>query len=65
ATPKDIVARMQQALAQVLERPATRQAFAKLGADALKTTPEETRQRLRSDIEKWTRLRQQTDIRIE
>jgi len=65
ATPKDIVAKVQQALVQVLERPATREAFAKLGADALKTTPEETRQRLRGDIEKWTTLRRQTGIKIE
>jgi tripartite-type tricarboxylate transporter receptor subunit TctC len=65
ATPKDVVAKVQQALVQVLDRPATREAFAKLGADALKTTPEETRQRLRGDIEKWTKLRRQTGIRIE
>jgi tripartite-type tricarboxylate transporter receptor subunit TctC len=65
ATPKDVVAKVQQALVQVLDRPATRAAFAKLGADALRTAPEETRERLRGDLEKWATLRRQTDIRIE
>jgi tripartite-type tricarboxylate transporter receptor subunit TctC len=40
ATPKDVVAKVQQALVQVLDRPATRDAFARLGADALRTTPQ-------------------------
>jgi tripartite-type tricarboxylate transporter receptor subunit TctC len=65
ATPREIVSRVQHAIIQVLDRPATREAFAKLGADALKTTPDETRQRLRGDIEKWTKLRRHTGIRIE
>jgi DhnA family fructose-bisphosphate aldolase class Ia len=49
---------------QVLDRQATRAAFAKLGADVVKTTPDETRQRFKSDIDKWTKLRQQTHITI-
>ncbi len=65
ATPKDIVAKLQGALLQVLGRPATREAFARLGADVITSSPEETRQRLASDIDKWTRMRKQTNIRIE
>jgi len=65
ATPKDIAAKVSGALQKVLERPATRDAFARLGADVLKSTPDEFRQRLKGDLEKWVKLRKQTDIRIE
>ena len=65
ATPKEITGKVHAALIQVLSRPATREAFARLGADVLKSTPDEFHQRLKADIERWTKLRKVTDIRIE
>lgn len=65
ATPREITGKVHAALLQVLSRPATAEAFARLGAEVLKSTPDEFSRRLRTDIERWSRLRQVTDIRIE
>lgn len=65
ATPKDALSKVQSALLQVLSRPATREAFGRLGADVVKSTPEEFTQRLKGDLERWEKLRKQTSIKIE
>lgn len=65
ATPKDIVNRVYTALIKVLDQSSTRDAFARLGADVVKTTPEEVTKRLTADIAKWQKVQQQTAIRLE
>ncbi len=65
ATPKDIVNRVYTALLKVLDQPTTREAFARLGAEVIKTTPEELTARLTADIVKWQKVQQQTGIRLE
>ena len=65
ATPKDIVNRVHAALLKVLDQPATRDAFQRLGAEVIKSTPEEVTRRMTSDIAKWRKVQQQTGIRID
>ncbi len=65
ATPKEIVDRIYNALIKVLDQPATRDAFARLGAEVVKTTPEETGRRLASDLAKWQKVQARTGIRID
>jgi tripartite-type tricarboxylate transporter receptor subunit TctC len=65
ATPKDIVNRIYTALIKVLDQAATRDAFARLGAEVVKGTPEEVTRQLNSDLAKWQKVQQQTGIRIE
>ena len=65
ATPKDIVNRVYTALLKVLDQSSTREAFARLGADVIKTTPEEVTKRLTADIAKWQKVQQQTGIRLD
>jgi tripartite-type tricarboxylate transporter receptor subunit TctC len=65
ATPKDIVNRIYTALVKVLDQPSTRDAFARLGAEVIKTTPEEVTARLTADIAKWQKVQQQTGIRLD
>jgi tripartite-type tricarboxylate transporter receptor subunit TctC len=65
ATPKDIVNRVHAALIKVLDQPATRDAFQRLGADVIKSTPEEVTRRVTNDLAKWRKVQQQTGIRID
>ncbi len=65
ATPKDIVNRVYTALIKVLDQTATRDAFARLGAEVIKTTPAEVTRRLAADIAKWQKVQQRTGIRLD
>ena len=57
--------RVYTALLKVLDQSSTREAFARLGADVIKTTPEEVTKRLTADIAKWQKVQQQTGIRLD
>jgi len=65
ATPKEIVNRVYGALLKVLDQAATREAFNRLGAEVIKTTPEQVTRRMTSDLAKWRKVQQQTGIRID
>ncbi len=65
ATPKDIVNRVHAVLLKVLDQPATREAFNRLGAEVTKSTPEEATRRITRDLAKWKKVQRQTGIRID
>ena len=65
ATPKDIVNRVYTALIKVLDQPSTREAFARLGAEVVKSTPEEVTRQLNSDLAKWQKVQVRTGIRLD
>jgi len=65
ATPREIVARVTAALVKVLDQPATRDAFSRMGGEVIKSTPEEVTARLRNDLALWRKVQQKTGIRIE
>jgi tripartite-type tricarboxylate transporter receptor subunit TctC len=65
ATPKDIVNRVYSALLKVLDQPVTRDAFTRLGADVIKSTPEELTKRMVTDLAKWKKVQQQTGIKLD
>ena len=65
ATPKDIVNRVYAALLKVLDQPATRDAFNRLGAEVIKSTPEELTRRMAGDLAKWKKVQQQTGIKLD
>lgn len=65
ATPRDIVAKLREALLKVLDQPNTRQNFERLGAEVSKTTPDEVARRLQDDLAKWIRIRKQTGIKVD
>jgi hypothetical protein len=50
---------------KTLDQPLTRQAFERMGAEVIKSTPEELMRRLTEDHARWARVRKQTGIRIE
>ena len=65
ATPKDIVMKIYEALIHWLDQPAARESFARLGADVIKSTPEESARRIKDDLAKWTKVRKATNISLE
>jgi tripartite-type tricarboxylate transporter receptor subunit TctC len=64
ATPKDAVQKLRDAVDAVIAQPRTREAFEKLGAEVVRTTPEEFTRRMQQDYERWGRIRKQTGIKI-
>jgi tripartite-type tricarboxylate transporter receptor subunit TctC len=53
ATPKPIVARLNELMVKSLQAPETRERFAALGANALGSTPEELQTFWRAEAERW------------
>jgi tripartite-type tricarboxylate transporter receptor subunit TctC len=49
----------------VLDQPGTRQSFERLGAEVVKSTPEEFARRLQADYTKWVRIRKETGIKVD
>jgi len=50
---------------KVLDQTATREAFERLGAEVIKSTPEEVTRRLRDDLVKWRKVQKQTGITLD
>jgi tripartite-type tricarboxylate transporter receptor subunit TctC len=65
ATPREIVTRIHGVLVKVLDQASVRDAFGRLGAEVVKSTPEAVTRRLTNEIEKWRKVQQQTGIRID
>lgn len=65
ATPKDVIQKVYGGVIKAVDMPATRDAFAKLGSEVMKSTPEEVSSRIRSDLDKWKKVQQKTGIVID
>ena len=65
ATPADIVSKLHAALLKVLRAKATRESFARFGAETLESTPEEFSKFIREDLAKWSKLVRETGIKLE
>lgn len=55
-TPGAIIARLNGAIAQVLNQPETQERLLNVGAEALTSTPSEFGAFLKSEVERWTRV---------
>ena len=65
ATPKEVMGKLRGALLTVLDDARTRQTFEKLGAEVIKSTPEELAQRIGQDLAKWARVRKETGVKVQ
>ncbi len=65
AVPKDVVNRVYTALVKVVESPATRDAFARLGAETAASTPESATKRMINDLARWRKVQQMTGLRLD
>jgi tripartite-type tricarboxylate transporter receptor subunit TctC len=65
ATPKEILRRLYDALTTTLRQPATRDTFARLGAEVQPTTPERFSERLRTDLANWSKVRDRLHLKLD
>ena len=64
-TPKEVIARISADCAAVLKAADVRERFAAAGAETVGSTPEALAERVRADAEKWSRVIQAANIRID
>ena len=55
-TPPAVVARMNRALLDAMSLPAVKQRFAAIGAEPIGSSPQQLRQHLQSEMEKWGKV---------
>jgi tripartite-type tricarboxylate transporter receptor subunit TctC len=65
ATPRDVVVKLHETVARVLQDPAVRERFKSDGADPVGNTPEAFAAVIQGDLKKWSRVIRETGIRIE
>jgi tripartite-type tricarboxylate transporter receptor subunit TctC len=65
ATPAETVQKLRDAVDAVIARSRTREAFEKLGAEAVPNSADDFTRRLQQDLARWTRIRKETGIRID
>ena len=64
-TPKDVVARINAAIRQIVQMPDTRERFAALNLEAIGSTPEEFARFLREDLQKYAAIAKAAGIKPE
>jgi tripartite-type tricarboxylate transporter receptor subunit TctC len=64
-TPKEIVAKLHDALVKTIATPSVRERFMSLGADPRTMSPDEFARFIKADIEKWGKLAKSAGIQIE
>lgn len=63
-TPAAIVTKLNQEINKILASPATKETFAKQGANPVIATPEETGRFIREEIEKWAKVVAETGAKL-
>ena len=64
-TPRDIVERLAAEVAKIIAKPTIREAWAKQGAVPMTMTPVQFEAYLKGDIDKWAKVIQQADIKMQ
>jgi tripartite-type tricarboxylate transporter receptor subunit TctC len=64
-TSQDVVKRVYAAVIKTLRLPATREGFARVGADVIESTPEELEKLLRSENVKWAKVIRDGNVKID
>jgi tripartite-type tricarboxylate transporter receptor subunit TctC len=65
ATPRENVKRLYDALLKVLRQPATRESFARLGAEVLESTPDQFDKLMQHETAKWSKVVRDAGVKIE
>ena len=64
-TPREIVARLHDAIVKTINTPAVREKLTAVGADPVTMAPDEFSRFIRADIEKWGKLVKSAGIQVE
>ena len=64
-TPADVAARLRAELAKVIAAPEVIDIFRKAGGRPLALNPDETRTLVKRDVDRWSKLTRELDIKLE
>lgn len=64
-TPRDIVLRLNREIHRIVDLPTSREKYAALGLEAVRSTPEDLAAATRDDLAKWTRIIREKNIKAE
>ena len=64
-TPREVIARLSEALAKTVALPEVREKFATQGLDAAPSTAEEFSAHIRKEVPKWARLAKNANIKVD
>jgi tripartite-type tricarboxylate transporter receptor subunit TctC len=64
-TPADIIARLHDAVAKAVQRPAVKKAFADLSTDPVSNTPEQFARVISTELSQWTRVVRESGAKFE
>ena len=64
-TPRDIIEKVNAATRKVLERPATIERLAQIGAESMADTPEKFGAYIQEDFAKWTRIVKDANVKVD
>ena len=64
-TPREVIAKLSEALAKTIAQPDIREKFATQGLEAAPSTAEEFSAHIRSEVPKWARLAKSANIKVE
>ena len=64
-TPRDVVAKLHDAVVKAVNTPAVREKLIEAGSDPLTMTPDEFTKFLRADIEKWAKVVKAAGVRLD
>jgi tripartite-type tricarboxylate transporter receptor subunit TctC len=64
-TPKDVIARLNSEINSIMKQPEVRERLAKLGLDAVGTSPDEFRILISNEVKKWAKVVKDTGIQAD
>jgi tripartite-type tricarboxylate transporter receptor subunit TctC len=64
-TPKDIINLLQREIAKIVAIPEIKERFIKLGSDPVGSTPEEFKERIKSELELWAKVIRNANIKVQ
>ena len=64
-TPREVIAKLSDALARTMAQPEIREKFAQQGLDAASSTADELSAQIRAEVAKWTRIARSANISVE
>lgn len=64
AAPGEAVQRLREGVLHVIAQPKVREAFERLGAEVIQSSPDDFTRRVKADYDKWVRIRKETGIKV-
>jgi tripartite-type tricarboxylate transporter receptor subunit TctC len=56
---------LREGVLHVIAQPKVREAFERLGAEVIQSSPDDFARRVKADYDKWVRIRKETGIKVD